>query len=246
MLSKLNFFLKRSNLEALLEDSYYNKLKQYELMKEFLMSQIYIRGMMKGKELFLNYEEDSLLAFTSEETLQNARQLLEDYVCCKVSTVLKLIPAGIRLLLNTGPNYGKEFLPVELSFLKEGKVPSWITQPFQFQPGQKLVIRNTKVFPQKLIDALFERMKNRENVEKAYIAEILLDGNERPNLTVGIKVSNPSNFQKDLVEMTAAVESNVGAGEYVDFIQIMENDNSAIGSFMLQKSKPFFDREYLS
>lgn len=245
MFSKLIPSFKRPNLEILLEESYHNKLKQYDLMKEFLISKIYVRGMKKSKELFLNYEEDSLLAFSSENTLQNARQSLRDYVYCEVDSVLKVMPAGIRLLLNTGPNYGKEFLPNELAFLKDGKIPPDLTQTYQMEAGQKFSLFPPREIPEKLIDALFEEMRGRVNIDKAFLAEILDLNEKKPNLIVGIKVFNESDFAKDVAIVSEAVKGAVGPNEYVDFIQILDNDKSTIAKFMLTEIKPFFDRAYL-
>lgn len=245
MFGKIFNKINPSKLEVLLEESYHNPLKQYDLMKEFLKSNVYVRGSKQKGELFLNYEQGSLIAFTSTNTLQKAQQDFRDYVYCEVSSILKEIPNDTRLLLNTGPNYGKEFLPVEIAILKEGKIPSDLTQTYQMQAGQKLIIYSPKVNPEKLINSLFEKIKECSNVQKAYLAEILKAEEQRPNLIVGIKVLSRELFQKDIVVITEGVKGVVGADEYVDFIEVTDNDASQIGHFMLNETKPFFDREYI-
>lgn len=235
-----------SKLENLLKESYENKLKRYDLMKEFLSSSVYFKGTIKGKEIFLNYHENSLLAFTSIDSLQKAQQVKRDYFLGLVHEVLEVIPAGIRLLLNTGPNYGKEFSTDELRFLKDGKIPPDLTQVYQMRSGQKFSIFKPREVPQKLVDSLFERMKKCENIEKAYLAEILLLNGEKPNLVVGIKVYDAATFEKDIVSIMEAVKGAISFNEFVDFIQVFENNTSEIANFMTKETKPFFDREYLS
>jgi hypothetical protein len=246
MFSKLFDTSQPTKLEILLKESYENKLKKYDFMKEFLASKIYFRGVQNKNGIFLNYEEDSLLAFTSLNTLQKAQQGKNDYFLEDVNLVLKYIPNGIRLLLNTGPNYGKEFLPNELSFLKDGKISPDLTQVYQMKSDQKLSISRPSKIPGKLIDALFEKMRGCSNIDKAFIAEILDSNTGKSNLMVGIKVFDASKFEKDIPIILEAVKGAVGPSAYVDFIQIVNNDTSGIARFMLAETKPFFDREYLS
>lgn len=237
---------KSSKLEELLISSYGNELKKYALMKGFLSSRIYFKGMKKGKEIFLNYYENSLLAFTSLETLRRAQQLEKDYILEFVPKILQIMPAGIRLLLNTGPNYGKEFLPGELKFLRAGKIPPDLTHAYKLQPGQKYTISIPEEVPQKLIDALFERIKKCENIERAYLAKLKSPSDQKPNFIVGIKVYNEMIFEQDIISVTDAVKGILGPNEFVDFVQIKEKDTTALEYIMMNEVKPFFDREYLS
>lgn len=233
-----------NKLESLLEESYKNQLKRHELMKEFLVSKIYVKGTKKGNELFLNYYEDFLLAFTSEAALQKAKEDLKEYTFCEVVTILRMMPMGIRILLNTGPNYGKEFLSEEISFLKEGKIPPDLIQRHDLKPSEKFAIYLPKVYPQKLIDVLFENIKKCPNVEKAYMAEIFREGSERANLIVGLKALELLSLSQEISYIAEAVVGAVPQGEYVDFVELKENKNSPIADFMLNKTKPFFDKNY--
>lgn len=245
MLSNIFNSNKGSKLEGLLEESYKNQLKRHELMKELLVSKIYVKGMKKGNELFLNYYEDFLLAFTSEVALQKAKEDLKEYIFCEVTLILRMIPKGIRILLNTGPNYGKEFLSEEISFLKEGKIPPDLIQRYDVKPSEKFAIYCPKIYPQKLIDALFENIKKCPNVEKAYVAEIFREGSKQANLIVGLKASESLSLSQEISYIAEAVVGAVPQGEYVDFVELKKDQNSSIADFMLNKTKPFFDKNYL-
>lgn len=232
-------------LETLLKESHHDSTKLGDLMKEFLVSKLYVRGFMRNDELFLSYEGDSLLAFTSKDALDRAKQELNQYVFCGTGQILKMLPDGIRLLLNTGPNYGREFLPSELSFLKKGQVSPNILQSNNLQAGKRFAIFPPRNYPQKLIDSLFECLKKRENVEKAYIAEIQLEGDAQSNLIIGVWVSDPIQFSSDLADIADASRKVLDSGEFVDFVELNTSNQSSITKFMLNQSKPFFDRGYI-
>ena len=88
-------------------------------------------------------------------------------------------------------------------------------------------------------------MKKCSSVEKAYLAEIFREGSERPNLIVGIKALDSQGFAKEIGEIADVVVGAVPKGEYVDFIELKENQKSPVVDFMLNKTKPFFDKHYL-
>ncbi|MBL8013522.1 MAG: enhanced serine sensitivity protein SseB C-terminal domain-containing protein [Candidatus Omnitrophica bacterium] len=232
-------------IEVLLKESHYDSTKLGDLMKEFLVAKLYVKGFMKNDELFLSYEEDSLLAFTSKDALDKAKQESSQYILCAVGQILKMLPDGIRFLLNTGPNYGKEFLPGELSFLKEGQVSPDVVQSYKLEAGQRFVIFPARNYHQKLIDSLFECLKERENVERAYIAEIQSEGNAQSNLIIGILVSNQTQFSSDLGYIAEAARKVLNSGEFVDFIQLNSANPSSIEKSILAEVKPFFDRSYI-
>lgn len=178
--------------------------------------------------------------FSSLEVLQKSIDSKESYLVLPVRSLFEITQSA-TLTLNPKSDYGKEFVPAEISHL----LSTGISQP----PSQRVVEEETKVllgqpsnYPSKMVDSLTQLFAKHSNVKKAYLA-LMHDTSvdESPHLIVGIEADG--DIKKVIWEAGNVTRCITPKGEAVDLYKVKKNE-SGISEYLINQTKPFYERKW--
>lgn len=238
--------------EKIRENVIYEKLKKVVLerslnedfLQEFLKANLYVKAKKENGSIRFEVVNNELLAFTSPDCLSRADQKLNEYLVIDARSLLKSIPEGHSLVLNSGQNYGKIFLYNEIQDILTGRLPESATRRFEIKQKTNVLIGQPKEYPVALVECLIEHMSRDGDIDRAYLVWVKLENERMPHAMVGIKFNQNAKTKYDevVLELGEISHKKIKKGEYVDFIEIKEN-LLGVTEYMVHKTKPFYDRE---
>jgi len=145
---------------------------------------------------------------------------------------------GATLILNPGGDYGKEFLPDEVSRLLDGSM---------FQPQERHIVeRATQVligqpakYPTRLAEALQSLYARLPKVRAAYLAQYFDPSRDKaPGLLVAIDAAD--DLESIISESGICAQGLIPDHDHLDFVQLQQ---SGLQSHFLQ-TKPFYKKGF--
>jgi len=234
------------------ENLLYEKLKKVVLerslnedfLKEFLSAKLYVKAKNLDGNIKFEIINDEFVAFTSTDCLKRAEQISNEFLIIDAQSLLKSIPEGNSLVLNSGKNYGKIFLYNEIQEILNGRLPESATRRFEIKKTINVQIGQPKEFPVALVESLIETMSREGDIDKAYLAWVKLENEKMPHAMVGIKFTQNANtkYEELVPKLGEITQKKLKKGDYVDFIEIKEN-LLGVTEYMVRKTKPFYDKE---
>lgn len=178
--------------------------------------------------------------FSSLEVLQKSIDSEESYLAMSARSLFEMTQ-GATLFLNPKSDYGKEFVPEEVSHL----LSIGISQA----PSERVVEKETKVllgqpsnYPSKMVDSLTLLLAKHDNVKNAYLV-LMHDTSvdEKPHLIVGIEADG--DIEKVMREAGNVAGDTAPEGEPVDLYRVNEND-SGLSQYFINETKPFYEKKW--
>jgi hypothetical protein len=175
--------------------------------------------------------------FSSLPRLQAAIREEREYLKLAVRPFLEMT-RGALLLLNPGSDYGKEFLPDEVSRLLDGSI---------FQPQRHVVERATQVligqpakYPTQLVEALRRLYAKLPKVRAAYLAQHFDPSRDKtPGLLIALETAG--DWDQIVSESGICVQGLTPDHDHTDFVELQKS--GLRGHFA--QVKPFYKQSLL-
>lgn len=146
---------------------------------------------------------------------------------------------GAHVILNPNCDYGKEFLPEEISGLLDGSIYA-PKQTATITTGTRVLLGQPKEYPTELVKSLSNLFANHRNVRAAYLAQFFNpESGDPPHLLIGIDVEGES--QAVFGEAGMVASDMLPPGELVDFIKVNPHE-VGISQHLLRETKAFYQR----
>ncbi len=173
--------------------------------------------------------------FTSVPRLQTVIREGREYLVLGVRPFLEMTK-GSTLLLNPGSDYGKEFLPDEVSQLLDGSMFQPQTHHVTHRATEVLLSQPAK-YPTKLVESLRNLYSTLPEVRAAYLAQCFAPSQDR---SPGLLIAIDANRDWDQIVSESAICSKGLIPEH-DHLDFIEFEKSGLQEHFLQ-TKPFYKR----
>ena len=246
-----------NKLEEMLRLAAYEPAHRPQLCELLMRSQVFLLGatgdpvvvgevnLQAGSEIQIKHWEKPdgspvIPFFSSLDVLQKSIDSEESYLALPVRDLFEMTQ-GATLFLNPKSDYGKEFVPEEVTHL--------LAIGISRAPSHRVVEKETKVFlgqpsscPSKMVDSLTQLLAKHSNVKNAYLA-LMLDPSvdDKPHLIVGIEAEG--GIEKVMREAGNVAGDTAPEGESVDLYRVSKND-SELSDYFINQTKPFYEKTW--
>ncbi len=196
-------------------------------------SELRIQQLKKGDQFWLPI-------FSSLPRLQQFTNSGTNYLRMRARDFFEMT-RGANIILNPNLAFGKEFLPQEIDQLLDGSI---------FSPGQtytapkdtQVLIGQPAIYPNEFVKALSDYFATNPLVNRAYLAQVHYPENdEKPHLLIGIDAQGDWEM---VIGDAGMIASNVlEKGEWIDFMRL---DDSGISQYLVNKTRPFYEKSLRS
>ena len=184
--------------------------------------------------------KEKILVFSSLKRLQNCIKGKVNYLQLNGRELLNGVLGDTNVVLNAGAEYGKEFSPAEIREILDGSIFRKATEQI-FKAGQAVQLGQPAEPPVKLLNALISYFESKGWVDKAYIAEIIVHGeNETAHPVIGLEFSNAGkNMVKELMaDIGVIIKETCPPDEVIDITEVRRDHT--VGKYMINHVKPFY------
>ncbi len=141
-------------------------------------------------------------------------------------------------VLNPGLACGKELTPDEVRRLADGSIFT-AGERREIKKATQVLLGQPAVYPTRFAEALKTLFRDRESVRAGYLAQVFMpESDAAPHPLIGI---DSSDYAKDVAD-AGLVAKEVGDLTPVDFVEIRRRENAGLSSYLLEKTKPFYER----
>ncbi len=176
--------------------------------------------------------------FSSPERISAVVSEKVGFMGIKGRDLLEIV-RGNRLIMNPGSEYGKVFTEQEVESLLDGSI---------FQPsrkvdagGKQILLGQPKNYPSHITEPLGRLFAKLPEVKAAYLAHAMLQQEgERPHTLIGVEAAGDWNRVRE--ETGVVLNSSIKPGEIVDLVPVERGKGDTIGTYLLEKTKPFYVR----
>jgi hypothetical protein len=196
-------------------------------------SDLKIQRLKKGDQFWLP-------VFSSLQRLQQFINSDTNYLVIRARDFFEMT-RGANVVLNPNFDYVKEFLPQEIEHMLDGSI---------FTPGQTTIApKDTQVligqpasYPHELIEALSDYFATNPLVNRAYLAQYHDPQNdEKPHILIGLDAQ--ADWGKIIGDAGMIASNVMGKSEWIDFLRL---DDSGISQYLVNKTRPFYEKSIRS
>src|SRR5262245_39659918 len=173
----------QNRLEQLLVSASEEPEKRLDFYRQFLEFDVFVIGSIeegKSRLAFFDVEGEKVLPiFSSLERLREAVESEQPVVQMSARALFAGMPPDVRLVLNPGSAFGKEFSADEIAAMLEGSLAAEVDQ-IDVPDDEEVLLGQPARYPRALVDGLCDRFREVPSIQQAYLAQVFVPSSGEP------------------------------------------------------------------